>query len=144
MSRTVTIRSLPEAFALIKEMQGEEYDWGEGYRRAGRRAVAEVLEAQAEDQPEADRGFALVELHFLHDGEHGTRSLHLGHCAEHASAGHPHPKFHQVLLLLDMRVGVGLDLGLRHGFLALGVDHLLEHVVRYSRQRADTSESRTG
>ena len=35
MSRTVTIRSLPEAFALIKEMQGEDYDWGDGYRRAG-------------------------------------------------------------------------------------------------------------
>ena len=46
MSRTVTIRSLREAFALIKQMQSEEYDWGEDYRPAGRQALAEILEAQ--------------------------------------------------------------------------------------------------
>ncbi len=46
MSWTVTIRSLPEAIALIKEMQGEDYDWGDGYRRAGRQALAEILEGQ--------------------------------------------------------------------------------------------------
>jgi len=36
MARTVTIRSLPEAFAVIKEMQGQDYQWGEDYRAAGR------------------------------------------------------------------------------------------------------------
>lgn len=34
MLRTMTIRSLPEAFAAIKEMRGNGYDWGEDYRAA--------------------------------------------------------------------------------------------------------------
>ena len=46
MPRTVTIRSLPEAFAVIKEMQGQDYEWGEDYRAAGRAALAEILEGQ--------------------------------------------------------------------------------------------------
>ncbi len=46
MSRTVTIRSLPEAFAVIKEMEAEDCEWGEDYRAAGRAAVAEILERQ--------------------------------------------------------------------------------------------------
>ncbi len=46
MPRTVTIKSLPEAFAVIKEMQGQDYEWGEDYRAAGRAALAEILEGQ--------------------------------------------------------------------------------------------------
>ena len=46
MPRTVTIRSLPMAFAVIKEMQGQDCDWGEDYRAAGRAALAEILEGQ--------------------------------------------------------------------------------------------------
>ncbi len=46
MPRTVTIRSLPEAFAVIKEMQGQDCDWGEDYRAAGRAALVEILEGQ--------------------------------------------------------------------------------------------------
>ena len=44
MPRTVTIRSLPEAFAVIKEMRGQDYEWGEDYRTAGRAALVEILE----------------------------------------------------------------------------------------------------
>ncbi len=36
MPRTVTIRNLPQAFAAIKEMQGQDYEWGEDCRAAGR------------------------------------------------------------------------------------------------------------
>ena len=39
MPHVVTIKSLPQAFDVIKEMDDQGYDWGEGYRRAGR-AVA--------------------------------------------------------------------------------------------------------
>ncbi len=46
MPRTVTIKSLPEAFAVIKEMQGQDCEWGEDYRAAGRAALAEILEGQ--------------------------------------------------------------------------------------------------
>ncbi|MFQ5530815.1 MAG: IS256 family transposase [Gemmatimonadota bacterium] len=46
MSRTATIESLPQAFEMIKEMEGEGYAWGEDYRRAGREAVVEVLEGR--------------------------------------------------------------------------------------------------
>ncbi len=46
MPRTVTIKSLPEAFAVIKEMPGQDYEWGEDYRAAGRPALAEILEEQ--------------------------------------------------------------------------------------------------
>ena len=46
MPRTVTIKSLPEAFAVIKEMQGQDYEWGEDYRAAGRAALVEILEGQ--------------------------------------------------------------------------------------------------
>ncbi len=46
MPRTVTIKSLPEAFAVIKEMQGQDCDWGEDYRAAGRAALVEILEGQ--------------------------------------------------------------------------------------------------
>ncbi len=46
MPRTVTIKSLPKAFAVIKEMQGQDCGWGEDYRAAGRAALAEILEGQ--------------------------------------------------------------------------------------------------
>ena len=46
MSRTVTIRSSPEVFAVIKEMPAQDCEWGEDYRAAGRAALAEFLEGQ--------------------------------------------------------------------------------------------------
>ena len=46
MPRTVTIKGLPEAFAVIKEMQAQDCEWGEDYRAAGHAALAEILERQ--------------------------------------------------------------------------------------------------
>ena len=34
MPRSVTIRSLPQAFEVIEQMRVEGYDWGEDYRPA--------------------------------------------------------------------------------------------------------------
>jgi transposase-like protein len=46
MPQTVTIKSLPQAFEVIKAMELQDYDWGEDYRAAGRSALAEVLQGQ--------------------------------------------------------------------------------------------------
>src|SRR5246500_1960864 len=44
--RAATITSLPMAFEVVKAMQGEGLDWGEGYRPLGRQALAEIIEDQ--------------------------------------------------------------------------------------------------
>ena len=40
---TATIESLPMAFALVKEMQADGLEWGEGYRPLGRQALATII-----------------------------------------------------------------------------------------------------
>lgn len=40
MSRSATIRSLPQAFEMIKEMEAQGHEFGDDYREAGRRALA--------------------------------------------------------------------------------------------------------
>jgi len=44
--RTATITSLPMAFEVVKAMQAEGLDWGEGYRPLGRQALQEIIEDQ--------------------------------------------------------------------------------------------------
>src|SRR5258708_7233473 len=44
--RTATITSLPMAFEVVKAMQADGLDWGEGYRPLGRRALEEIIEDQ--------------------------------------------------------------------------------------------------
>ena len=44
--RTATITSLPMAFEIVKAMQADGLDWGEGYRPLGRQALAEIIEGQ--------------------------------------------------------------------------------------------------
>src|SRR5215470_6494178 len=44
--RTATITSLPMAFEIVKAMQADGLDWGEGYRPLGRQALAEIIEDQ--------------------------------------------------------------------------------------------------
>lgn len=46
MPQAVTIRSLPMAFELVKGMQGQGLEWGEGYRALGRDAIAGILRRQ--------------------------------------------------------------------------------------------------
>jgi len=59
--RAATITSLPMAFEVVKAMQADGLDWGEGYRPACRQALEEIIEAQMAaavdrylDQLEAD------------------------------------------------------------------------------------------
>ena len=44
--RTATIESLPMAFALVKEMQADGLEWGEGYRPLGRQALGEIIQGR--------------------------------------------------------------------------------------------------
>ena len=44
--RAATIESLPAAFEVVKAMQAEGLDWGEGYRPLGRQALAEIIEVE--------------------------------------------------------------------------------------------------
>ena len=46
MPQTATIKSLPAAFRMMKAMQAEDVEWGEDYRGATRRALAELLESR--------------------------------------------------------------------------------------------------
>ena len=46
MPQAVTIRSLPRAFELVKGMQAQGLEWGEGYRVLGRQAIGDVLRGQ--------------------------------------------------------------------------------------------------
>src|SRR5919108_3903721 len=46
MPQAVTIRSLPRAFELVKAMQAQGLEWGEGYRGLGRDALAGILQDQ--------------------------------------------------------------------------------------------------
>jgi len=44
--RAATIKSLPMAFEIVKAMQADGLEWGEGYRPLGRQALEEVIEGQ--------------------------------------------------------------------------------------------------
>ena len=44
--RAATIESLPAAFEVVKAMQAQGLDWGEGYRPLGRLALAEIIETE--------------------------------------------------------------------------------------------------
>ena len=46
MPQAVTIRSLARAFELVKGMQADGLEWGEGYRALGRDALAGILQGQ--------------------------------------------------------------------------------------------------
>ena len=44
--RAATITSLPMAFEVVKAMQADGLEWGEGYRPLGRQALEEIIEGQ--------------------------------------------------------------------------------------------------
>src|SRR6266481_8518276 len=46
MPQAVTIGSLPKAFELVKDMQAQGLEWGEGYRSLGRDAIAAIVQGQ--------------------------------------------------------------------------------------------------
>ena len=44
--RAATIKSLGQAFEVVKAMRGDGLEWGEGYRPLGRLALAEIIEGR--------------------------------------------------------------------------------------------------
>ena len=75
MPQAVTIRSLPRAFAMIKAMQDQGYEWGEDYRQSGREALVEILEEQMDDA--IDRQLAAAEVGGEADRRNGSYHRHL-------------------------------------------------------------------
>ena len=51
--RAATITSLPMAFEVVKAMQADGLEWGEGYRPLGRQALEEIIERQMAKAVEA-------------------------------------------------------------------------------------------
>ena len=70
-----TIESLPMAFALVKEMQADGLDWGEGYRPLGRRALAEIIEGRMSEA--VDRWLDGLDGSAMRDRRNGCYSRHL-------------------------------------------------------------------
>lgn len=75
MPQAVTIRSLPRAFAMIKAMQDQGYEWGEDYRQSGREALVEILEEQMDDA--IDRQLAAADIGGAADRRNGCYHRHL-------------------------------------------------------------------
>ncbi len=75
MPQAVTIRSLPRAFAMIKAMQDQGYEWGEDYRQSGREALIEILEEQMDDA--VDRQLAAADVRGEADRRNGSYHRHL-------------------------------------------------------------------
>jgi transposase-like protein len=75
MPQAVTIRSLPRAFAMIKAMQDQGYEWGEDYRQSGREALIEILEEQMDDA--IDRQLAAAAVGGEADRRNGSYHRHL-------------------------------------------------------------------
>jgi transposase-like protein len=51
--QAATIESLPMAFEMVKAMQADGLDWGEGYRPLGRQALAAILEGRMSEAVDA-------------------------------------------------------------------------------------------
>ncbi len=47
--QAATVKSLNEAYSLIKEMKDQDYEWGEDYRHYGRIALKAVIEGQMQN-----------------------------------------------------------------------------------------------
>ena len=73
--RAVTITSLPQAFEVVKEMQAEGLDWGEGYRPLGRQALVEIIEGRMAEA--VDRWLDTLDGSALRDRRNGSYSRHL-------------------------------------------------------------------
>ena len=73
--RTATIESLPMAFALVKEMQADGLEWGEGYRPLGREALAEIIQGQMTEA--VDRWLDSLDGMAVRDRRNDTYSRHL-------------------------------------------------------------------
>ena len=73
--RAATIESLPMAFALVKEMQADGLEWGEGYRPLGRKALAEIIEGRMAEA--VDRWLDGLDGSAMRDRRNGLYGRHL-------------------------------------------------------------------
>jgi putative transposase len=73
--RAATITSLPMAFEVVKAMQAEGLDWGEGYRPLGRQALREIIEDQM--AAAVDRHLDQLEAEDAADRRNGYYRRHL-------------------------------------------------------------------
>ena len=73
--RAATITSLPMAFEVVKAMQVDGLDWGEGYRPLGRQALAEIIEGQM--AAAIDRYLDRIEADDTADRRNGYYRRHL-------------------------------------------------------------------
>ena len=73
--RTATIESLPMDFALVKEMQADGLEWGEGYRPLGRQALAEIIEGRMAEA--VDRWLDGLDGIAMRDRRNGFYGRHL-------------------------------------------------------------------
>ena len=73
--QAATITSLPMAFEMVKAMQAEGLEWGEGYRPLGRLAVAAIIEEQM--VAAVDRHLAQLGIDDAPDRRNGHYSRHL-------------------------------------------------------------------
>ncbi len=73
--RAATITSLPMAFEVVKAMQADGLDWGEGYRPLGRQALAEIIEDQM--AAAIDRYLDWIEADDAADRRNGYYRRHL-------------------------------------------------------------------
>ena len=73
--RTATITSLAMAFEVVKAMQAEGLEWGEGYRPLGRQALQEIIEQQM--AAAVDRHLDQLEADAAADRRNGYYQRHL-------------------------------------------------------------------
>ena len=73
--RAATITSLPMAFEVVKAMQADGLEWGEGYRPLGRQALEEIIEDQM--AAAVDRYLDQLEADAVADRRNGYYRRHL-------------------------------------------------------------------
>ena len=73
--RAATITSLPVAFEVVKAMQADGLEWGEGFRPLGRQALQEIIEDQMAGA--VDRYLDQIEVDDPADRRNGYYRRHL-------------------------------------------------------------------
>ena len=73
--RAATIESLPMAFEVVKAMQADGLEWGEGYRPLGRQALEEIIEGQM--AAAVDRHLDQLDAEDAADRRNGSYRRHL-------------------------------------------------------------------
>ena len=68
--QAVTMETLPQAFEVVKEMQADGLDWGEGYRPLGRQALAGIIEGRMAET--VDRWLDGLDGSAMRDRRNGT------------------------------------------------------------------------